>query len=123
MTTVAPAGREVRVDGVRAVRRGPDRVKVLHGRARLRWWHGRLALGATIGGAMLGALAAVVQALVQQGAEPLALLEAYGAGAGLGAATGLVLGLLLSLVLGVAERYVLPQVVQRRRRWVRYRRG
>lgn len=108
---------------VRAAPAGRRRVRVSGGaRPRLLWWHGRLVLGATIGGGMAGALLGVVQGFVAVGLLPVRLLEAYGAGAGFGASLGLVAGLGLSLVMGVADRCAGAQVVPARRVWMRYRR-
>jgi len=104
------------------VRTGRPVLRLVGGSAPLRWWHGRVVLGATIGGAMLGALVGVVQGYLAVGVAPLRLLEAYGAGAGFGTAVGLLLGLGLSCGLGLLDRYVLPQRVAARPLWVRYRR-
>jgi len=121
MTTVA-AGTGVRPAGARKVHRAPARLRIVGGSGRLNWWHGRLALGCTLAGAMIGALAGVALAFLEVGVVPAALLEAYGASAGLGTAIGLVVGLLLGLLAGLADRYLLPQVVRSRSTWIRYRR-
>lgn len=97
-------------------------LRLVGGSARLRWWHGRLVLGATLLGAMAGALAGVAQGYLAAGVVPVRLLEAYGAGAGLGTSVGLVLGLVASLLLGLLDRYVRPQRVPARPVWIRYRR-
>ena len=123
MTTAAASGTGVRLAGARMVRRAPARLRIVGGSGRLRWWHGRLALGLTLAGAMLGALAGVALELLEVGMSPVLLLEAYGATAGLGAAAGLVLGLVLGLLAGLADRYLLPQVVRSRPTWLRYTRG
>lgn len=117
---------EYELADVRPVRRAPAarggrRLRVVGGSGRLHWWRGRLILGATLAGAMIGALYGVAQAVQRGDFSPVAALESYGAGAGLGTSIGLVLGLLLSLMLGLADRYVLPQAVQARPVWVRYR--
>lgn len=121
MTTAAVHGAGRRQ--VRAVPSAPRRLRIVGGSGRLRWWHGRLALGLTLAGAMVGALAGVVQAVLGGSRVPVEALESYGAGAGAGASAGLVLGLLLGLALGLADRYVLPQAVRARPLWVQHRSG
>lgn len=106
---------------VRAAPSAPHRVRLVGGSQRMRWWHGRLALGLTLAGAMVGALAGVAQAVLAGRWVPVEALESYGAGAGAGASAGLVLGLLIGLLLGLADRYVLPQVVDARPVWVQHR--
>lgn len=123
MTTAAARGTGVRLAGARLVRRAPARLRIVGGSGRLRWWHGRLALGLTLAGAMVGALAGVVLTFLEAGMQPVLLLEGYGATAGLGAAVGLVLGLVMGFLAGVADRYLLPQVVSSRPTWRRYTRG
>ena len=123
MTTAAHDGQRLRVTGVRPVSTPSGRLRVVGGSGRVRWWHFRLTLGLTLVGAMLGALAGVALAFLDSGVAPRALLEAYGATAGLGAALGLLAGLVLGLVLGLLDRYVLPQSVEARPLWVRYRRS
>jgi len=108
---------------VRAVPSAPRRLRVVGGSQRLRWWHGRLALGLTLAGAMAGALAGIAQTVLGGSWVPVQALESYGAGAGAGASAGLVLGLLTGLALGLADRYVLPQVVTARPLWVQHRNG
>jgi hypothetical protein len=120
MTTAAAGGTHVRSAGAVPVHRAPARLRVVGGSGRLRWWHGRLTLGCTLAGAMVGALLGVAQAFLEVGAVPVALLEAYGAGAGLGTSIGLVTGLLLGLLAGLADRYLLPQLVHPRRSWIRH---
>lgn len=122
MTTAATGGTGVRLAGVRLVHRAPARLRIVGGSGRLRWWHGRLALGCTLGGAMAGALAVVALAFLEIGWQPVPLLEAYAAGAGLGTALGLMLGLGLGLAMALADRYLLPQVVRPRNAWLRYTR-
>jgi hypothetical protein len=122
MTTTVYGGPGLRLASVRAVHLASRRLRVVGGSARLRWWRGRLVLGSTLVGAMVGALFGVVQTYLTQGIAPIEALESYGAGAGLGASVGLVTGLLLALLLGVADRYLLPQVRPAQPLWVRYRR-
>lgn len=111
------------LEEVRAAPAAHPRVRVVGGPVPpLRWWHARLVLGATIGGAMAGALLGVVQGYLAVGLVPVRLMEAYGATAGFGASLGLLLGLGLSLVVGLVDRHVRPQTVPARRVWVRYRR-
>ena len=121
MTTATHSGGVV-LTSVQEVRPPRSRLRLVGGSAPLRWWHRRLVLAATLLGAMAGALLGVAQGYLQSGAAPVALLEAYGAGAGLGTSVGLVTGLGLSLLVGLADRYLLPQPVARRPLWVRYRR-
>lgn len=121
MTTAMHPGL-LELTDVREVRTSRSRLRLVGGSAPLRWWHGRLVLAATLLGAMAGALLGVTQGYLASGVAPLALLEAYGAGAGLGTSVGLLAGLALSLLLGLADRYLLPQPVARRPLWVRYRR-
>lgn len=123
MTTAAAGGAGARRAAARHVHRAPTRLRIVGGSGRLQWWHGRLALGLTLAGAMVGALAGVGLAFLDVGLQPVLLLEAYGAGAGLGAAVGLVLGLVLGLLAGLVDRYLLPQVVRPRRAWLRHTRG
>jgi hypothetical protein len=122
MTTAAQDGQRLRVTGVRPVSSPNGRLRVVGGSGRLRWWHFRLTLGLTLAGAMAGALAGVAVAFLDNGVAPRALLVAYGATAGVGASVGLLAGLVLGLVAGLLDRYVLPQSVQSRPLWVRYRR-
>ena len=122
MTTAAHPGTGLQLAAVQAVRGPRRRLRVVGGSAPLRWWRGRLVLGATLLGAMAGALLGVAQGYLAVGVAPVALLESYGAGAGLGTSVGLVLGLLVSVMLGLLDRYVLPQSVRPRAVWVRYRR-
>lgn len=121
-TTTMPTGTPY--SDVRPVRSGAarHRLRVVGGSGRLRWWHGRLALGLTLAGAMVGALYGVAQAVLAGNWVPVEALESYGAGAGLGASIGLVLGLAVGLLLGLVDRYVLPQVVEARPLWVLHRR-
>ena len=121
MTTAMHPGL-LELTDVREVRTSRSRLRLVGGSAPLRWWHGRLVLAATVLGAMAGALLGVTQGYLASGIAPVALLEAYGAGAGLGTSVGLLTGLALSLLLGLADRYLLPQPVARRPLWVRYRR-
>ena len=121
MTTATHHG-AVLLTSVQQVRPARSRLRLVGGSAPLRWWHGRLVVAATLLGAMAGALLGVAQGYLEAGVAPVALLEAYGAGAGLGTSVGLVVGLALSLLLGLADRYLLPQPVARRPLWVRYRR-
>ncbi len=123
MTTAAHGGQGLRRTVVRPSHQGSRRLRVVGGHERLRWWHPRLTLGLTLAGAMAGALIGVALAFLENGAAPVALLVAYGTTAGAGASAGLVLGLVLGLMLGLLDRYVLPQSVQSRPVWVRYRRG
>ena len=121
MTTAYGAGHDLETV-VRPAPRAPRVLTVRHGHRPLHLWHRRLVLGALLGGAMAGALLGVAWAL-RAGLElPLDALRAYGIGAAAGAAAGLALGAVLSAALGLTERYVLPQRVAARRRWVRYRR-
>ena len=122
MTTAAHDRPRLRVTGVRPVSSPSGRLRVVGGSGRLNWWHFRLTLGLTLAGAMVGALAGVAGAFLDNGVAPRALLEAYGATAGLGASIGLLAGLVLGLMAGLLDRYVLPQSVQSRPLWVRYRR-
>lgn len=121
-TTTMPTGTSY--DDVRPVRSGAGRhrMRVVGGSARLRWWHGRLALGLTLAGAMVGALYGVAQSVLGGSWVPVEALESYGAGAGFGASIGLVLGLATGLLLGLVDRYVLPQEVATRPVWVLHRR-
>lgn len=114
--TVLEAGAEVR-----RLRTAPHRLRLVGGSFPLRWWRARLVLGATLAGAMAGALLGVAQGYLAVGVAPVALLEAYGAGAGLGTSVGLVLGLAVSLGLGLLDRYVLAQRRPARPLWVRHR--
>ena len=123
MTTATHDTQRPRVAGVRLQHRAASRLRVVGGSGRLHWWHSRLTLGLTLAGAMAGALLGVYLGFLDHGVAPVALLEAYGATAGVGASLGLLLGLLLGLMLGLLDRYVLPQSVQSRPVWVRYRRG
>ena len=117
------AAHPLTVAEVRAAPAAHRRVRVVGGPVpRLRWWHARLVLGATIGGAMAGALLGVVQGYLAVGLVPVRLLEAYGAAAGFGASVGLVLGLGLSLLVGLVDRHLRPAAVPVRQVWVRYRR-
>ena len=120
--TTATHGGGLLLTSVQQVRPPRSRLRVVGGSAPLQWWHRRVVLAATVLGAMAGALLGVTQGYLQFGIAPVALLEAYGAGAGLGTSVGLVAGLALSLLLGLADRYLLPQPVARRALWVRYRR-
>ena len=123
MTIAAGGGRGPVLAGVRPVHRPARRLRVVGGHRRWHWWHPRLTLGLTLAAAMLGALLGVAMAFVDVGVEPVALLQAYGAGAGAGALVGLVLGLLAGLLLGLVDRFVRPQSVRSTPLWVRYRRG
>lgn len=123
MTTAMHDGQGLRFAGARAVHSPSHRLRVVGGSGRVHWWHGRLTLGLTLAGAMAGALLGVYQGFLENGASPVALLEAYGATAGLGASAGLVLGLVLGLALGLVDRYVLPQATVSTPLWVRYRRS